>query len=36
MDLLTMSKEELSRLEVTERLDERRMRQRTAGEVLGA
>jgi transposase len=35
MDLLTMSKEELSRLEVMERLDERRMRQRTAGEVLG-
>jgi transposase len=35
MELLTMSKEELSRLEVMERLDERRMRQRTAGEVLG-
>jgi transposase len=35
MDMLTMSKEELSRLEVMERLDERRMRQRTAGEILG-
>jgi transposase len=35
MDLLTMSKEELSRLEVMERLDERRMGQRIAGEVLG-
>jgi transposase len=35
MDLVTMSKEELSRLEVMERLDERRMRQRTAAEILG-
>jgi transposase len=35
MDLLTMSKEELSRLEVMEHLQERRMGQRTAAEVLG-
>jgi transposase len=35
MDLLTMSKEELSRLEVMERLQEKRMGQRTAAEVLG-
>jgi transposase len=35
MDLVTMSKEELSRLEVMERLDERRMIQRTAAEILG-
>jgi transposase len=35
MDLLTMSKEELSRLEVMEQLQEKRMGQRTAAEVLG-
>lgn len=35
MDLVTMSKEELSRLEVMEHLDERRMIQRTAAEILG-
>jgi transposase len=35
MDLLTMSKEELSRLEVMERLQARQMGQRTAAEVLG-
>jgi transposase len=35
MELLIMSKEELSRLEVMERLQEKRMGQRTAGEVLG-
>jgi transposase len=35
MDLLTMSKEELSRLEVMERLQEKRMGQRAAGEILG-
>jgi transposase len=35
MDLLTMSKEELSRLEVMERLQEKRMKQRTAAEILG-
>jgi transposase len=35
MDLLTMSKEELSRLEVMEHLQDRRMGQRTAAEVLG-
>ena len=35
MDLLTMSKEELSRLEVMEHLQEKRMGQRTAAEVLG-
>ena len=35
MDLLTMSKEELSRLEVMERLQEKRMGQRTAAEILG-
>jgi len=35
MDLVTMSKEELSRLEVMERLQEKRMRQRTAAEILG-
>jgi transposase len=35
MDLVTMSKEELSRLEVMERLGEKRMRQRTASEILG-
>jgi transposase len=35
MDLLTMSKEELSRLEVMERLQERRLGQRTAAEILG-
>jgi transposase len=34
MDLLTMSKEELSRLEVMERLQEKRMGQRTAAEIL--
>jgi transposase len=35
MDLLTMSKEELSRLEVMEHLQEKRMGQRSAAEVLG-
>src|SRR5664280_1240496 len=35
MDLLTMSKEELSRLEVMEHLQEKRMEQRTAAEILG-
>jgi len=35
MDLLTMSKEELSRLEVMERLQSKSMGQRTAAEVLG-
>jgi transposase len=35
MELLTMSKEELSRLEVMEHLHEKRMGQRTAAEVLG-
>jgi transposase len=35
MDLLTMSKEELSRLEVMERMQARQMGQRTAAEVLG-
>jgi transposase len=35
MDLVTMSKEELSRLEVMERLQEKRIRQKTAAEVLG-
>jgi transposase len=35
MDLLTMSKEELSRLDVMEHLQEKRMGQRTAAEVLG-
>jgi len=35
MDLLTMSKEELSRLEVMERLQEKRMGQKTAAEILG-
>ena len=35
MDLLTMSKEELSRLEVVEHLHEKRMVQRTAAEILG-
>jgi transposase len=35
MDLLSMSKEELSRLEVMERLQEKRMGQRTAAEILG-
>jgi transposase len=35
MDLLNMSKEELSRLEVMGRLQEKRMRQRTAAEVRG-
>src|SRR5664280_713053 len=35
MDLLTMSKEELSRLEVMEHLQEKRMKQRTAAEILG-
>jgi len=35
MDLVTMSKEELSRLEVMERLQEKRLRQKTAAEVLG-
>ena len=35
MDLVTMSKEELSRLEVLERLQEKRMGQRTAAEILG-
>jgi transposase len=35
MDLLTMSKEELSRAEVMERLQEKRMGQRTAAEILG-
>jgi transposase len=35
MDLVTMSKEELSRVEVIEQLQEKRMRQRTAAEVLG-
>ena len=34
MDLLTMSKEELSRLEVMERLQEKRLGQRTAAEIL--
>lgn len=35
MDLLTMSKEEMSRLEVMERLVEKRMGQRLAAEVIG-
>jgi transposase len=35
MDLLTMSKEELGRLEVMERLQEKRMKQQTAAEILG-
>ena len=35
MDLLSMSKEELSRLEVMEQLQEKRMGQRTAAEILG-
>ena len=35
MDLLSMSKEELSRLEVMEHLQEKRMKQRTAAEILG-
>ena len=35
MDLLSMSKEELSRLEMMERLQEKRMGQRTAAEILG-
>ena len=35
MDLLTMSKEELSRLEVMERLQEKRMGQKTVAEILG-
>lgn len=35
MDLVTMSKEELSRLEVMERLQEKRIRQKAAAEVLG-
>ena len=35
MDLVTMSKEELSRLDVMKRLEEKRMRQRTASEILG-
>ena len=35
MDLVTMSKEELSRLDVMKRLEEKRMRQKTASEILG-
>jgi len=35
MDLITMSKEELGRLEVMERLQEKRMKQNTAAEILG-
>jgi transposase len=35
MDLLTMSTEELGRLEVMERLQEKRMKQQTAAEILG-
>ena len=35
MDLLTMSKEELSRLEVMEHLQEKRMGQKAAAEILG-
>ena len=35
MDLITMSKAELSRLEVMEHLQEKRMGQRTAAEMLG-
>jgi transposase len=35
MDLVTMSKEELSRLEVMERLQEKRIRQKVAADVLG-
>jgi transposase len=35
MDLVTMSKEELSRVEVMEQLQEKRMRQRKGAEVLG-
>lgn len=35
MDLITMSKEELRRLEVMKSLEERRMRQKTAAEILG-
>ena len=35
MDLLTMSKEEMSRLEVMERLVEKRMGQRLAADVIG-
>lgn len=34
-ELLTMSKKELTRLEVMKRLEERRMRQREAAEILG-
>ena len=35
MDLVTMSKEELSRLEVIRKLEEKRMRQETAAGILG-
>lgn len=35
MDIVAMSKEELSRLEIMQRLDEKRMRQGTAAEILG-
>jgi len=35
MDLLSMSKEEMNRLEVMGHLEGRRMRQRTAAEILG-
>ncbi len=35
MDLVIMSKEELSRLDVMKRLEEKRMRQKTASEILG-
>jgi len=35
MDLLTMSKKELNRLEVMQRLDEKRMKQKAAAEQLG-
>ena len=35
MDLLTMSKKEVNRLEVMQRVDEKRMKQKTAAEQLG-
>ena len=35
MDLLTMSPKEVNRLEVMQRLDEKRMKQKAAAELLG-
>ena len=35
MDLLTMSAKEMNRLEVMQRLDEKRMKQKAAAELLG-